>query len=59
MDEELAKRRFVAGDDYSVADITALVAVDFTQVARIQRPEGAKNLERWHQEVSARPSAKA
>ncbi|HEY5831505.1 MAG: glutathione S-transferase family protein [Hyphomicrobiaceae bacterium] len=59
MDEELGKRRFVAGDDYSVADITALVAVDFARVARIQRPEGAKNLDRWHQEVSARPSAKA
>lgn len=59
MDEELGKRRFVAGDDYSVADITALVAVDFARVARIQRPEGAKNLDRWHQDVSARPSAKA
>jgi glutathione S-transferase len=59
MDEELGKRRFVAGDDYSVADITALVAVDFARVARIQRPEGAKNLDRWHQEVSTRPSAKA
>jgi len=35
------------------------VAVDFARVARIQRPEGAKNLDRWHQEVSARPSAKA
>ena len=35
MDEELGKHRFVAGDDYSVADITALVAVDFARVARI------------------------
>jgi glutathione S-transferase len=59
MDEELATRRFIAGNDYSVADITALVAVDFTRPARVQRPEGLKNLERWHQEVSARPSAKA
>jgi len=59
MDEELGKSRFVAGDDYSVADITALVAVDFARVARIQRSEGHKNLARWHAEVSARPSAKA
>ena len=59
MDEELGKQRFVAGDDYSVADITALVAVDFSRAARIQRPEGLKNLARWHEEVSARPSAKA
>jgi glutathione S-transferase len=59
LDEELAGRRFIAGDDYSVADITALVAIDFMRPARIERPEGLKNLARWHEEVSARPSAKA
>lgn len=59
MDEELGQRRFIAGDDYSVADITALVAVDFTKPARIQRPDGLQNLARWHEEVSARPSARA
>jgi glutathione S-transferase len=59
MDEELGKHRFVADDAYSVADVTALVAVDFARVARIQRPESLKNLARWHEEVSARPSAKA
>ena len=59
MDEELGTRRYIAGDHYSVADITALVAIDFMKPARIQRPEGAKNLSRWHEEVSARPSAKA
>jgi glutathione S-transferase len=59
MDQELGKRRFIAGDDYTVADITALVAVDFTKPARVERPPGLSNLERWHKEVSARPSAKA
>jgi glutathione S-transferase len=59
LDEELARRPFIAGDDYSVADITALVAIDFMKPARIERPEGLKNLARWHEEVSARPSAKA
>lgn len=59
LDEELASRKFIAGADYSVADITALVAMDMTKLARIQRPEGLKNLARWHEEVSARPSAKA
>jgi glutathione S-transferase len=59
MDRELATRRFIAGDEFSVADITALVAVDFMKPARIQRPAELKNLERWHQEVSVRPSAKA
>ena len=59
LDAQLASNRFVAGDSYSVADITALVASDFMRVARIQRPAELKNVERWHTEVSARPSAKA
>jgi glutathione S-transferase len=59
MDGELARRRFIAGDEYSVADITALVAVDFARAARVERPPGLDHLARWHQEVSARASAKA
>jgi glutathione S-transferase len=59
LDRELGGRRFIAGDDYSVADITALVAVDFMKPARIPRPEGLPNLDRWYAEVSGRPSAKA
>jgi len=59
MDRELATRPFIAGDEFSVADITALVAVDFMKPARIQRPAELANLERWYQQVSARPSAKA
>jgi glutathione S-transferase len=59
MDEELGKQRFIAGNDYSIADITALVAVDFMKPARIQRPPGLDNLARWYGDVSARPSAKA
>jgi len=58
MDRELASRPYVAGDTFSVADITALVAVDFMKPARIQRPPELKNLERWHRDVSSRPSAK-
>ncbi|HEU4377188.1 MAG TPA: glutathione S-transferase [Hyphomicrobiaceae bacterium] len=59
LDEELGARRYIAGPDYSVADITALVAIDFMKPAKIQRPEGLKNLARWHGEVSERSSAKA
>lgn len=57
LDSELAERRFVAGDRFTVADITALVAVDFMKPARIALPEGHAHLRRWHAEVSARPSA--
>ena len=59
LDDELGKHPFVAGDTFSVADITAMIAVDFMRPARIARPEGLANLERWYAEVSSRPSAKA
>jgi glutathione S-transferase len=59
MDDQLASRRFLAGEDYSVADITGLVAIDFMKPARIERPAALKNLARWYEEVSRRPSAKA
>jgi len=59
LDGELAARPFVAGHHYSIADITALVAVDFMKAARLGLPEGVANVARWHAEVSARPSAAA
>ena len=59
LDGELADREFIAGDTYSIADITALVAVDFMKPAKIAVPEDCSNLLRWHQAVSARPSAQA
>jgi len=59
LDRELASSPFIAGDAYSVADITALVAVDFMRLPRIKVPEELTSLKRWHTEVSARPSAKA
>jgi len=59
LDRELATRAFVAGDHYSVADITGLVAVDFMKPAKLTLPDGMDNVRRWHAEISARPSAKA
>jgi glutathione S-transferase len=59
LDGELANRRFIAGDRYTIADITALVAIDFGKVTDIRIQPEQKNLSRWHQEVSSRPSAKA
>ena len=59
MDEQLAGRPFLAGEHYSVADITGLVAVDFMKPARIERPPALKNLARWYADVASRPSAKA
>jgi glutathione S-transferase len=59
LDKELANREFVAGDRYTIADITALVGIDFGRPTGIKIGPDQKNLERWYQVVSARPSAKA
>lgn len=59
LDRELGGREFIAGDRYTVADITAQVTVDFMKPARLAVPESAANVKRWHAAASARPSAKA
>ena len=59
LDAELGRKPFVAGERFTVADITALCAVDFMKPARIAAPDELTNLKRWHAEVSARPSTKA
>lgn len=59
LDAQLASSRFVAGDNYSMADITAMVVVDFAGWIKIQVPEDATNIARWYAEVSKRPSAAA
>jgi glutathione S-transferase len=59
LDGELGKRRYVAGNSFTIADITGLIACDFMKPARIPRSEDLKNVTRWYGEVSSRPSAKA
>jgi glutathione S-transferase len=59
IDGELAAKPFLAGEHYSIADITALVAIDFMRPIKFERPAHLKNLDRWYTAVNARPSAKA
>jgi glutathione S-transferase len=59
VDRELAGRSFIAGERHSVADITALCAIDFGRIVDIRIAPEQKHLARWHEAVSARPSAKA
>jgi glutathione S-transferase len=59
LDGELQTRPFIAGADYSVADITALAAVDFMRVSKLAVPDDLAQVRRWHQAVSGRPSAAA
>lgn len=58
LNERLEGREFLAIDIFSLADITAMVVVDFSGWLKL--PESDRpHLERWYQAVSARPSAKA
>ena len=60
MDRELNGHQFVAGDRFTIADITALVAIDFGgRLADIKVAPKLAYLTRWHELVSSRPSAKA
>jgi glutathione S-transferase len=59
LDGELKDHPYLAGENYSVADITAMIAVDFMRVSKLAVPDDLANVRRWHQAVSARPSAKA
>jgi glutathione S-transferase len=59
LDGELKDRAYLASTDFTIADITAMVAVDFMRVSRLAVPDTLTNLKRWHQAVSARPSAAA
>ena len=59
LDGELRGRRCIAGETFTVADITALTAVDFMKVPKLAIPDELSNVRRWHEDVSARPSATA
>ena len=59
LDEVLATRPFVAGDRYTIADITALCGIDWGRVTKTRMPPECANLRAWHERVSSRPSAAA
>lgn len=59
LDARLAGRDFIAIDRFSLADITALVCVDFAKWVKHEPKPEHSNLLRWHAVISARPSAKA
>lgn len=59
LDGVLADRQFVAGQRFTIADITALVAIDFAKLIKLRVAPEQKNLGRWYDAVSSRPSARA
>ena len=59
LNDVLADREFIAGDHFTIADITAVVGVDFGRISNIRIKPECEHLSRWHKAVSSRPSAKA
>lgn len=57
-DRQLADNEFVAGDRFSVADVTTLCAVDFARFCKLEIPESCGNFRRWREAVSVRPAAR-
>jgi len=59
LDGELAARPYVAGEAFTVADITGLVAIDLMKPAKLAMPDELKQVKRWYADITARPSAAA
>ena len=59
LDQRLGTSEFVAGPRYTIADITALASIDLAARAKLKPPAELVHLKRWHDTVTARPSAKA
>ncbi len=59
LDRRLADSAYVAGERFTIADITAVVAVDFASRIKEEIPTGAGHLKAWHDRVAARPGVVA
>ena len=59
LDERLAASPYIAGDHYTIADITAQVGLDFMRVSKTPVPEDCAALSNWLEKVRKRPSASA
>lgn len=60
LDRELGQRPYLAGQRFTVADITALCAIDFGKVSNIRIDAATHpSLAAWHARVTGRPSTKA
>lgn len=59
LDENLKANRYVAGTEFSIADITALCAVDFARWAKLEIPENHKYTLQWYERVNKRASVSA
>ena len=54
--EQLSGNKFVAGDTFSIADITLITVIDFGHAIEMQIPDSAPHVKRWYEDVSGRES---
>ena len=59
MDGQLDANTFISGDQFTMADITGFVTVEFAQRLKIPVEGSQQNLQRWFDAVSKRPSTRA
>ena len=58
LDVRLARRDFIATERFSIADITAMVTVDFARVVKVKAAEDQLHLLRWREQMASRASMK-
>ena len=58
-DRALSDREWLDGQRFTIADIVLLANIDFADFVGIKMPGQLTHLKRWHEQVSARPSASA
>ncbi|MEJ8856245.1 glutathione S-transferase [Variovorax robiniae] len=56
LNDRLASREFIASDRFSIADITAVVAVDFARIVKVKPGEQHPHLQRWREAMAQRPA---
>lgn len=56
LEQQLATSTYVAGEQFSAADITAVVTLDFAKVIKLRADEQYPNILRWHELMKQRPS---
>ncbi len=59
LNKHLAQTKFVCGDNFTMADISAFVSVDFARWIKLSISEDQHDLQRWYDAINRRPAAQA
>jgi glutathione S-transferase len=56
LDERLRDHDFIAANQFSIADIAAVVTIDFARIVKVRPDERHPNLLRWRSAMALRPA---